>query len=106
MARRIQLRDKNRLGSGKRALAALVSFMMTAIIIIGAMTSKDASGIISAACRKSAECMSAVEDEKAANAAAITASSNANFYEAKVADLTTDIVAMQRKIADTEAQIK
>ena len=106
MARRIQLRDKNRLGSSKRALATLVSFMMTAIIIIGAMTSKDASGIISAACRKSAECMSAVEDEKAANAAAITASSNANFYEAKVADLTTDIVAMQRKIADTEAQIK
>ena len=50
--------------------------------------------------------MAAVESEKAANAAALNASSSANFYQAKVAELTTEIASMRRKIADTKAQIE
>ena len=84
---------------------SVVFGLIGVIILISVLNSHDVKGTISAACRKSPECMAAVDDEKAANAAAVTATSNANFYQAKVADLNTDIAAMRRKIADTKAQI-
>ncbi|MBR3329212.1 CHAP domain-containing protein [Candidatus Saccharibacteria bacterium] len=85
---------------------SVVFGLIGVIILISVLNSHDVKGTISAACRKSPECMAAVDDEKAANAAAVTATSNANFYQAKVADLNTDIAAMRRKIADTKAQIE
>lgn len=102
---RILNQNKNNQTRKKFWSVLSVFVLLGAMVLSGMVRNDNASGLISSACRKSAECMAAVENEKAANAAAMSASSTASFYEAKVADLTTDIAAMRLKIADTEAQI-
>lgn len=89
---------------GRRILSGFLAFLMIGMVGIGSVKG-EVKGI-STACKKSADCMAAVNEEKAANKAALTANSNANFYQAKVADLNIDIAAMKREIADTEAQVE
>lgn len=88
------------------SLGVVVFVMLSTTLIAGVVDSRKAKALISAACRKSPECMAAVEEEKRANAAAMSANSSANFYQARVMELTADIAAKQLEIADTEAQVK
>ncbi len=84
----------------------LVAFVFGGIIGIGSMAgSSDADGI-TLACRKSAECMAAVQAEEQATAAANAATATANYYQARVADLNHQIASKQLEIADTQAQIE
>ena len=93
----------------KRNQKILLWVTLFAIVFVtignSVINSNNAKGYVSLACQKSAECMAAVNAEKEANAAAISANSSANFYEAKVAELSTEIASTRRKIADTKVQI-
>ena len=96
----------NRVEILRKITFRFLSFLLVfSIILNGAMTGNHAHGVISPACKKSPECMEAVNDEKAANEAALQANSSANFYQAKVSELNSSIAAMKLKIADTKAQI-
>ncbi len=97
---------KRKIGARQRILSGILAFFVIGIVIIGSVANGISVKGISAACRKSDECMAAVESERAANAAAFAANSSASFYQAKVADLNIDIAAVRREIADTKAQIQ
>ena len=91
----------------KGIFLGVVIFVVTFVAMTaGIFNSQKAKALISAACRKSPECMAAIEEEKRANAAALAANSSANFYQARVSELAADIAAKQLEIVDTEAQVK
>lgn len=87
-------------------LSSLVTVVIAGVLLVGIISSRDAKGYVSLACQKSPECMAAVEAEKKANAAALSANNSANYYQAKVAELTADIATKELEIADTKAQIE
>ncbi len=97
---------EEKMKKGQRVLSGFLAFLMVGMIGVASLTNEKSVEGISLACKQSDECMAAVNEEKAANAAAISANSSANFYQAKVADLNIDIAAVRREIADTKAQVK
>ncbi len=60
---------------------------------------------ISYACSLSPECRAAAEKEEQANKNAAAASNTANMFQLKVLELSSQIAAMRRQIADTVAQV-
>ena len=63
-------------------------------------------GAISKACQNSPECLAAIEKEQEANKNAQIAAKSANWYQAKVAEMSAEIARKETEIAQTEADIE
>lgn len=75
-------------------------------IFSGVVMTTTGVGAISKACQNSPECLAAVEKEKEANKNAASAASSANWYQAKVTEMSADIARKETEIAATAAEIK
>lgn len=83
-------------------LVAIISIVspVTAILIYSYNISA-----VSWICQKSAECMEAVEKERAATDKANEAQATANEYQAKVNQLQAEVSSMTAQIAESEARV-
>lgn len=93
--------------SGRRIFAVICAFVMVAVTVYGVKKANfdDVTGI-SQACRNSAECMAAVEEERNAQSNAAAAASSANLFQAKVSELNAQIANAEREIASTAARVE
>lgn len=100
------LRNKNVKKYGQNLLRGLLTLMIIGVVTVASVTNgAKVWGYTSSVCQKSAECMAAVEAEKKANAAAVSASASADYYQTKVNSLSMEVASIKVQIADTKAQV-
>ena len=88
----------------------LLPFFFILTIILGVtllfnLSSDDASGL-SRACQNSQACIDAAKKQEEANRNAANASLNANAYEIRVRELTSEIASKEAEIAETTAEVE
>lgn len=99
--------NEKRVRTGRLILLFVCIFLTTAMVTLGAnYKSISEAEAISQACANSADCMAAVKAEEEANANAAAAQNASNMYQNKVNDLTVQISATERAIAESKAEVK
>ena len=79
---------------------------LTMSLFAGVIMTTTGASAISKACQNSPDCLAAVEKEKEANKNAASAASTANWYQAKVSEMSAEIARKETEIAQTAADIK